>query len=69
MYFLALGSLSVLASFIITITIFNVKKLNVHPSRMIGYISVFEGISTFHTLVWFCSTLDVIDYFGLAKMF
>jgi hypothetical protein len=35
---------------------------------MIGYISIFEGISTFNMLIWICSTVETIDYFGLAHL-
>lgn len=32
---------------------------------MIGYISLFEAISAYNTVVWICSTVEWIEYFGL----
>ena len=64
-FFFSLGALSMLASTFVFATIFSVKKLKAHPSNMIGYISVFEAISAFHTIIWICSTIEVIEYFGL----
>ena len=36
---------------------------------MIGYISLFEAISAYHTIVWICSTMEFIEYFGLEWLF
>ena len=36
---------------------------------MIGYISLFEGIGWFHSLVWAVSTMEFIEYFGLMYGF
>jgi hypothetical protein len=43
--FLILGVISIIASMFVTISIFKVPKLRAHPNIMIGWISLFEGIS------------------------
>jgi len=35
---------------------------------MIGYISIFEAISTLHVLIWTLGSVDLIDYFGLSHL-
>ena len=39
------GSISLIASIFVTISIFTVPKLRAHPNIMIGFISLFESIS------------------------
>jgi len=58
-----------IASLFVGITIFSIKKLRVHPNSMIGYISIFEAISAYNTIVWICSTVEWIEYFGLEWVF
>ena len=66
--FVIIGGLSIIAAVFICSTIFSIKKLRVHPSVMIGYISLFEGIWWFHSIVWAISTMEFIDYFGLQYL-
>ena len=63
------GSISMIAAVFVFTTIFSVRKLRAHPSIMIGYISLFEAISWFHSVVWAVSTMEYIDYFGLEYLF
>ena len=67
--FFSVGILSMIASLFVGITIFSIKKLRVHPNSMIGYISIFEAISAYNTIVWICSTVEWIEYFGLEWVF
>ena len=57
-----------IASLFVAITIFSIKKLRAHPNSMIGYISLFEAISAYNTIVWICSTVEWIEYFGLEHI-
>ena len=66
--YVTIGSLSIIAAIFIWTTIFSIKKLRAHPSVMIGYISLFEAISWFHSVVWAISTMEYIDYFGLQYL-
>ena len=68
-FFIVVGIISIFCTVFVLTTIFSVKKLKVHPSIMIGYISLFEAISSFHTIVWVCGTVEVIEYLGLEKLF
>lgn len=43
--FTAVGAISIIACMFVTISIFTVPKLRAHPNIMIGWISLFEGIS------------------------
>jgi len=61
--------LSILAATFVFATIFSVKKLRAHPSIMIGYMSLFEAISAFHSIIWAVSTMEFIEYFGLEHLF
>jgi hypothetical protein len=67
--YVILGTFSIIAGVFVFATIFSVKKLRAHPSIMIGYISLFEAISCFHSVVWAISTMEYIDYFGLEYAF
>ena len=67
--YVVLGSLSIIAATFIFATIFSVQKLRAHPSIMIGYMSLFEAISCFHSIIWAVSTMEFIEYFGLEHLF
>ncbi|CAI2386238.1 unnamed protein product [Moneuplotes crassus] len=67
--YVIVGSLSIIAATFLFVTIFTVKKLKAHPSIMIGYISLFEAISAFHSILWAVSTLEYVEYFGLGHLF
>ena len=67
--YVILGALSIIAAVFVFSTIFSVKKLRAHPSVMIGYISLFEGIGCFHSIIWAISTMEYIEYFGLMYTF
>lgn len=67
--YVILGTLSIIAAVFVFSTIFSIKKLRAHPSIMIGYISLFEAISCFHSVIWAISTMEYIDYFGLEYIF
>ena len=67
--FAIVGSLSIIACMFVTISIFSVTKLRAHPNGMIGFISLFEGISTFHTVIWAVQPMEYIQFFGLQNLF
>jgi len=67
--YVVIATLSIIAATFVFTTIFTVKKLRAHPSIMIGYISLFEAISCFHSVVWAVGTMEFIDYFGLEYLF
>ena len=52
----------------VTVSIFTVQKLSVHPNGMIGFISLFEGISCFHTFIWTINSMSYIEYLGLQTL-
>ena len=67
--YVLIGTISIIAAVFVFTTIFSVRKLRAHPSIMIGYISLFEAISWFHSVIWAVSTMEYIDYFGLEYLF
>lgn len=67
-FFSILGAVSICASVFVTISIFTVPKLRSHPNGMIGFISLFEGIACFHTVVWSINSMSYIQFFGLQKL-
>ena len=62
------GSISLFASIFVTISIFTVPKLRAHPNIMIGFISLFESISWYHTVIWSVNSLSFIEFFGLQNL-
>jgi len=66
--FSLVGALSIMASTFVFISIFSVKKLRAHPNIMIGFISLFEGISAYHTVVWAMNSMSFIEFFGLQNL-
>lgn len=59
---------SIFASIFVFISVFSVPKLRAHPNNMIGFISLFEGIGTYHTVVWAINSMQFIEFFGLQKL-
>ena len=45
--------------------IINVPKLRAHPSLLIGYICLVEGLACYHCMIWAAGGLGFIKYFGL----
>ena len=61
--------ISMVASSFIAITIFYNPKLSIHPSKLIGYMCICEGLSCFNALIWAANPINVICYFGLHYVF
>lgn len=57
-----------MASVFVTVSILSVPKLRAHPNIMIGFISLFEGISCYHTVVWSINSMQFIEFFGLQNL-
>lgn len=66
--FALVGFFSIIASMFVFISIFTVPKLRAHPNNMIGFISLFEGITTYHTVVWAVNSMQFIEFFGLQNL-
>ena len=65
----SLAIVSMTASIFVAWTIFYNKKLRQHPSSLIGYMALCEGISCFNALVWAVNPLDYICYLKLHIIF
>ncbi len=60
---------SMFFSVLVALTIFYNPKLRIHPSKLIGYMCINEGLSCFHALIWTIGPIDFICYFGLHYLF
>jgi hypothetical protein len=63
--YVSIAILSMVCSLFVALTIFYNPKLRIHPSKLICYMCICEGISCFNALVWAIGPLDIICYFGL----
>jgi hypothetical protein len=50
--FALVAFVSMVCSTFIALTIFYNKKLSIHPSKLIGYMCLCEGISCYNALIW-----------------
>jgi hypothetical protein len=66
--FSLVGAISIMASIFVALSIFSVPKLRAHPNIMIGFISLFEGISAYHTMIWGLNSMEFIEFFGLQNL-
>lgn len=57
--------MSMFASIFVALMIFYTPKLRQHPSTLIGYICLSEGLACFNALVGVINPKDFICYFGL----
>ncbi len=60
---------SMVASLFVALTIFYNRKLNQHPSPLIGFMCLCEGISCFNCVVWAIGPVDFACYFGLHYLY
>ena len=68
-FYAAVSMLSMVISLSVTVTIFYNKKLSQHPSKLIGYMCLTEGLSCFNAMIRALSPVDFICYFGLHYIF
>lgn len=65
----AVSVISMVTSLAVAATIFYNKKLSQHPSKLIGYMCLAEGLSCFNAMISSINTVDFICYFGLHYIF
>jgi len=61
--------LSMVSTVFVALTIFYNKKLRVHPSQLIGYMCICEGLSCFNSVLWAIGPKEFICYFGLHYLY
>jgi len=67
--YVVIGLVSMVSSVLVALTIFYNAKLRAHPSKLIGYMCISEGISCFNALVWAIGSFDISCYFGLHYLY
>lgn len=65
----SIGLVSMVSSLFVAITIFYNPKLRIHPSKLIGFMCICEGMSCFNALLWVINPIDVSCYFGLHYLY
>ena len=66
--YVLIGSISMIATLFVAITIFSSKKLSSHPQPLIAYISLSECMCIYHTIIAASSPTEVSCYFRLDKL-
>jgi len=67
--FTVLAVFSMFCACYVAYTIFYNAKLSIHPSKLIGYMCLCEGIASYNALIWAANPEVVICYFGLHYLF
>ena len=65
----SIGLVSMVSSLFVALTIFYNPKLRIHPSKLIGFMCICEGISCFNALIWVIGPIDISCYFGFHYLY